>query len=96
VGALLAGGAEPQVEGVGKKGPGELEAAQAAHRLHLIHLGLGGGVPALIVLNVAVVAVVLAVADTPACGRGAADDRQRKGLRPQPGPAADTQAEQLC
>lgn len=51
---------------VGKQRPGELKAAEPANGLHGVNLRLGGGVPALVVLNMPVVAVVLAVADAPA------------------------------
>lgn len=46
--------ARAHVEGVGKEGEGEEQAAQLAPLVHLLVVGLGGGVPALVSLHVAV------------------------------------------
>lgn len=78
VAAGLAWGASPQIERKSEQRPGELQAPQAAHGLHLIQLGLGSGVPALIILHVAVVAMVLAVADAPSCGRQNVEDKTKQ------------------
>ena len=48
------GCAASHVEGVGKEGEGEEDAPQACPLVHLREDGLHGGVPALVVLNVAV------------------------------------------
>ena len=49
-----AAAAAAHVEGVGKEGEGEEDAPQACPLVHLREDGLHGGVPALVVLNVAV------------------------------------------
>jgi len=58
VAARLPGGAAPQVEGVGEEGEGEAHAAELGELVHVVVDGLGGGVPGLVVLDVAVVLVV--------------------------------------
>jgi hypothetical protein len=52
---LLAGRAAPQVEGVGEEAPREAHAAELGELVHLVVDRLGGGVPRLVVLHVAVV-----------------------------------------
>ena len=61
-----AGGARPEVDGVGDEGGGELETSQAAPVVEGFVEGGCHGIPRLVILHMAVVGVVCAVGDSPA------------------------------